>query len=173
LCKIKEIDEKSAYFWSHYVEKQYRWDYGVWNFVSEIAFNDYPEKEEFSWTVAINNPSLERHINYGWFVSNEIVFESDEKWSSRELIKIDKNNKNFNTKDKEKYSDQFLKNCVWKENLDFEVFCLNSKYREETDFIEKLKSMFSSWYYLTRLLYDKSDWKADLGKTYVVFEKEL
>ena len=175
LCKSnKWVQQWELYLGTHYVEQDLRGDFGFWDYVLRLAIQENSNIDILTGSVAVNNPNLERHINYWWFSATEIVFDTDKNWnSSWELFKVDIN-KNYKYKSKNKYiySDQEIKQLSWKPEKDNIIaYKCDSQSWYDQEFKEICKNKFNKWYAVTRLFYEKSWAQPDLNQTYIVFEK--
>ena len=172
LCKITKKLDGTIYWWTHYVEPDYRWNFGIGSYVAQLAFNEFKE-HDINAIVAKNNPSLEIQLNYSDFVGTKL---DTDKWSKNEsdlmIWMTLYRNKSFMTKDIKKFPNELLKNKVW-ENDWYDVMCLDSRHWFDQNYIDNLETKFSEWYVLTRIFYERdSEGYAKLEKTYVVFERE-
>ena len=175
LCKSnKWVQQWELYLGTHYVEQDLRGDFGFWDYVLRLAIQENSNIDILTGSVAVNNPNLERHINYWWFSATEIVFDTDKNWnSSWELFKVDIN-KNYKYKSKNKYiySDQEIKQLSWKPEKDNIIaYKCDSQSWYDQEFKEICKDKFNKWYAVTRLFYEKTWGQPDLNQTYIVFEK--
>lgn len=170
LCKITKKDDGSIYWWTHYVEPDYRWNFGIWSYIAKLAFKDF-EKHDINAIVAKNNPSLEAQINYSAFVGTSL---DTDKWHSMEsdlMIWIHLyRNKTFKTKNSKEYPDFKLRNQIW-ENDWYEVLEFDSRPWFDENYVSVLNEKLSNGEIITRIFYDRKDKEANLEKTYVVFEK--
>jgi hypothetical protein len=175
LCKSNKWDhEWELYLGTHYVEQDLRWDFGFWDYVLKLAIQENSNIDILTGSVAVNNPHLERHINYWGFSATDIVFDTDKKWnSSWELFKIDINkNIKYLSKNKSIYTDENLKQLTWKpEDSNILAYTCNSQSWNDEEFKNICESQFKNWYALTRLFYAKNWAEPDLTQTYIVFEK--
>lgn len=175
LCKSnKWIHEWELYLGTHYVEQDLRWDFGFWDYVLKLAIQENQNIDTLTGCVAVNNPHLERHINYWGFSASQIVFDTDMSWnSSWELFKLDFNkHSKYRSKNKINYSDEDLKQLSWQsENNNIIVYKCDSQSWNDQEFKDICNGRFNNWYVLTRLVYEKSWNNPDLSQTYITFEK--
>jgi hypothetical protein len=175
LCKSnKWIHEWELYLGTHYVDQDLRWDFGFWDYVLKLAIQENSNINMLTGSVAVNNPDLERHINYWGFSATDIVFDTDKSWNtSWELFKVDINKKvKYISKNKSIYSDEVIKQLSGKpERNNIITYQLDSQSWNDQEFKDICKDKFNNWYALTRLFYEKTWNQSDLSKTYIVFEK--
>ena len=182
VCKIKEDhDEPGAYYFgTHYVEGGYQKDFNVGRYLQKIAESQIPEGAKIVATVSVANPAMERHIEVHNGVGTDIVFEKDNKHSSRELIQFAWNyDVEVETKNTEKYpKDKIIsiaenrESAILPDNID--ILKADTSIENNAQFLKITKNHFNKGYVLTRVIYERdSKGNVDLTKTYLVFEKPL
>ncbi len=175
ICKTKDLIDNICYIWTHYVSEKYRKNFSVWWYVMNLALQENSHKD-IVWAVSRNNLACMRHFNYWWYISGWFVIEKDKKWQSKKWLQMVFDwwynwSSKYETKNKSKYNDTYLKSLVWKKDLWFFVEKLDSREWKDQDFVKTCEEYFSKWYVLTRFFYKKIWLDFDTEETYVVFEK--
>jgi len=170
ICKMTKKEDGSIYWWTHYVEPDYRWNFGIGSYIAKLAFKDFQEYN-INAIVAKNNSNLEAQVNHSDFVGTSLYIDELEWMKSDLMIGINLyRNKVFKTKDMKQFPDLKIRNNIWENNW-YEVMCLDSRPWFDEEYISTLKDKFSKWYAITRIFYDRYWKEANLEKTYIVFEK--
>lgn len=187
VCKIRpatqeergDIKDDVMYFGTHYATKHAPKHFNIGEIVQTVAQTMAGENTKFVLTVSATNPNLERQIGtHGAGV--DVTVEGDAQSHSKELIKAVWNDTRlYRTQNKEQYPDAYFKSVASPRGSEISlqneahafVYSANSADSENSDFLQLCRSRFSEGYRMTRIFYDRTkDGKADLTKTYVVFE---
>ena len=169
ICKIQKINETEAYWWTHYVNPEFRWNFWIWSYLAKLAFKDNKDLN-IKASVVKNNTNLEAQVNHSDFVWTELidVFNNLDK---NDFVIWIKNYKDitFKTKSHWEYPNDKLKNLIW-DNWNFRVYKCDSSPWVDGEYIDILENEFRDWNVMTRIFYEKNWKNADLQNTYIVFE---
>ncbi|MCP4523064.1 MAG: hypothetical protein GY828_02490 [Candidatus Gracilibacteria bacterium] len=170
LCKITKKPDGSTYWGTHYVESDYRGNFGIGSYVANLAFHDNKD-QDIKAIVAKNNPCLEAQINHSPFVGTTLEADIGHNMESDLMVGIQLyKDKHFETKDLKKYSNDFFRKQVNRENDIYSVKICDSRPGFDQEYINTIQKYLDSGCVLTRIFYDRQDKHVDLSKTYLVFE---
>lgn len=182
LCKIKEDpDEPGAYYFgTHYVNPEYQRVFNIGEYLQKMAEKLVPEGAKIVATVAVSNPSVQRHIERHDGIGVAMVHEADEKNSSDDLIKFEWHYEGeYFSKNEGLVRKEDIINVAEKKSL------MPPEWRREALVVRKfdttaagksvavqeMKNLTAQGYVMTRFFYSNANGKDDLRSTYVVFEK--
>ncbi len=170
------------YFGTMYVNPEYQKDFGVGDYLQQMAERELPPNSVYWGSVTPGNVSLERHITRAGGVATEILTEGDENHRSRPLFHVQFRSRykylskeaafEFNQVKKAASDPVEMERLVGKEKI--HILKFDSSPDNLDNFAQFSQNYFSRGYALTRVFYDRfADGKPDQRSTYLVFEKAV
>lgn len=167
------------YIGTMYVNSEYQKDFGLGDYLQQIAENNLPPNAPYWGSAAVANPAVSRHIEHAGATASEIVFEGDENHRSKELFKLNfRRDARFVSKNTASLSkEKIVAIAEGREQLDkpspkhtIAIRQITAQPLDQKALVELSQEYFTKGYHLTRFFSAPSP-KHRGQSLYLVFEK--